>query len=256
MVGEMNPSLAEVVNSLDLLLRSSEVPDYPNALNGLQFENDGKVTKVACAVDACLPVVEEAAAAGVDLLLVHHGLFWGGLQGVTGPVYRKLRRLMEAGVAVYSSHIPLDIHPEHGNGIRLSRALGLANPEPFFQWRGVQLGWRGDLDEERDAFVRRVEDAVGGEVHLCPGGAGLVRRVGVVPGGAGGEIAELAASGVDTVVTGEGPHWSYTAAEELGVNLIYAGHYATETFGVRSLGAWLETTYGLPWIFLDHPTGL
>lgn len=256
MVAGMRSSLAEIVRSLDDLLRTPEVPDYPNALNGLQLENNGKVAKVACAVDACLPVIDEAAAAGADLLVVHHGLFWGGLQAVTGSAYRKLRRAITAGLAVYSAHIPLDIHSEHGNNSILAKLLKLNDPEPFFPWKNILLGVRGETDVARASFVRRVARAVGGPVHLCPGGPDHVRRVGVVTGAAGGEIAGLAASGVDTVVTGEGPHWSYTAAEELGVNLVYAGHYATETFGVRSLAAWIEATYGLPWAFLDHPSGL
>lgn len=249
-------SLFDVVNSLDALLRTPEVPDYPNALNGLQLENGGRVGKVVCAVDACLPVIEQAVEAGADLLVVHHGLFWSGLQRLAGPAYRKVRRAVEGGLAVYSSHLPLDIHPEHGNNVILANLLGLSGPEPFFPWKNILLGVRGETEAGRADFVERVAQVVEARVHLCPGGPERVRRVGVVTGGAGGEIAALAATGVDTVVTGEGPHWSYTAAEELGVNLIYAGHYATETFGVKSLGAWLETTFGLPWSFLHHPSGL
>ena len=120
----------------------------------------------------------------------------------------------------------------------------------------MDIGWRFDVEIPRDLLRERLAAAVGGPVHLAPGGPEIVRSVGVVTGGAGGEIFKAATEGVDTFITGEGPHWSYTAAEESGLNLFYAGHYATETFGVKALGAYLEKHFGLPWQFLDHPTGL
>jgi len=248
--------LADLTSFLDRELRIAEIPDYPGAHNGLQLEAPGPVRRVAAAVDASLPVVRQAAADGADLLLVHHGMFWQGVQPVTGAFFQKLNIAMEAGMAIYSAHIPLDVHEIWGNNAQLAAALGMDGCEPFFEWKGIRLGLAANLDEERDAFVRQVAAAVGGPVHLCPGGAERVGRVGVITGGAGSEVAAAAAGGIDTFVTGEGPHWSFPLAEELGVNVLYAGHYATETFGVRALAADLAARFGLEWSFVDHPTGL
>lgn len=248
--------LAELTGFLDRELRLAEVPDYPNAHNGLQLEAAGPVRRVAAAVDASLPVIERAVQAGADLLLVHHGMLWQGAQRIAGPRFRKLATAIRGGLAVYSAHLPLDIHPQWGNNARLAAALALTDTVPLLEWRGIHLGLAAACDEELGAFVGRVAAAVGGPVHVCPGGPERVRRVGVVTGGAGGEVAAAAAAGVDTFLTGEGPHWSFPLAEELGVNVLYAGHYATETFGVRALAAELGRRFGLEWRFLDHPTGL
>ena len=236
----------------------AETPDYPNAFNGLQMANrSGTVRKVAAAVDASLPVIGRAVESGAELLIVHHGLFWTGLQRIEGPAFEKLRLCLEHNLAVYSAHIPLDIHPQLGNNAGLARTLGLRKTKPFFAWRGIRLGLRAAVNLDREALVGRVRAAVGGgRVHLCPGGPARVRRLGIVTGGAGAEVAQAAAEGIDTFLTGEGPHWSYTLAEEFGINLIYAGHYATETFGVRSLAGWIERRFGVPHAFIDHPSGL
>jgi dinuclear metal center YbgI/SA1388 family protein len=244
--------LEEIVSYLGDLLRIAEFDDYPHALNGLQLQNSGRVTKVAVAVDACESVLEMTVAARADLLVVHHGLLWGGLQTLTGPFYRKLKLAMANNIAIYSAHLPLDAHPRHGNNALLCDALGLPEPRHSF----LQIGFRVDIQIERDLLRENLERAVGGKVHLAPGGPTVSRSVGVVTGGAGGEIAKAAEEGVDTFVTGEGPHWSFTAAEEFGINLFYAGHYATEVFGVQELGSLLEARFNLPWEFLDHPTGL
>lgn len=249
-------NLDDVVSAMDGWLQTGNIPDYPGAINGLQLANDGKVAKLACAVDACEAVVDEAVHSGASLLIVHHGLFWSGVRPVTGASYRKLKRALDGSLAIYSSHIPLDVHPQLGNNIGLARAIGLKAPVPFFPWKGILLGLQGNVDCPRDAMTARLEDAVGGKVHVCPGGPDRIKNVGIITGGAGGEIAAMAESGIDTFITGEGPHWSYTAAEELGLNVFYAGHYATETFGVKALAARLEETFSLPWQFIDHPSGL
>lgn len=244
--------LSEIVVRLDGVLRIGEVKDYPNALNGLQVANEGEVTRVVVAVDACEYVIRQAVDAGADLLIVHHGLFWGGLEPVTGASYRKLGLCLKNNLAVYSAHLPLDEHPELGNNALLCDAIGLSKERKIFMTSGFQVEEAIELTE----LLTRVERAVGGPVHLAPGGPKTTSRIGVVTGGAGSGVAKAAAEGVDTFITGEGPHHTYTLAEELGMNLIYAGHYATETFGVKALGQFLEKEYGLPWSFIDHPTGL
>lgn len=250
--------LSSLVRKLDTELLIAETPDYPGALNGLQLQNGGSVQRVVAAVDACLPVIKAAAALpGPVLLLVHHGMFWSGARRFTGSVYEKLRTALHADMAIYSAHLPLDVHPALGNNALLARALDITGTEPFFESKGgLKTGLRAVVHLDRAALVRSLSAAVGGPVHLCAGGPETVRQIGIVTGGAGAEIAAIAATGVDTFITGEGPHWSYTAAEELGVNLLYGGHYATETFGVKAAAAWLAARHGLPWEFIDHPTGL
>jgi len=249
-------SLADMVAYLETLLAHAEVADWPNALNGLQVANSGTVRRIGAAVDACEATLRMAAERGVDLLLVHHGLFWSGLQRVEGATYRKLKLALDADMAVFSSHLPLDLHPKLGNNALLAQALGLKRCSPFFFEKGRFLGLKARCAVDRAALRDRLQAAVGGPVKLIEGGPVRTGVVGVVTGGAGGELFKAAAEGVDTFITGEGPHWSYTAAEELGLNVLYAGHYATETFGVKALAAHLSKKYRLPWEFLDHPTGL
>jgi dinuclear metal center YbgI/SA1388 family protein len=244
---------------LDEVLELDAIPDYPQALNGLQLSNGGgSVTKIVAAVDACLPVIREAVALEADLLLVHHGLFWQGAQRIDGSVYDKLKLAMDNGLAIYSAHIPLDVHAEFGNNACLGRALGLGAGDAFFPWKGIQLGLRYTPAEPiaRDALRDSVAEAVGAPVHLCPGGPESVSSIGIITGGAGSEVYAMAEQGVDTFITGEGPHWSYTSAEELGLNLVYGGHYATETFGVKAMAAHLAERFAVEWDFVDHPTGL
>jgi dinuclear metal center YbgI/SA1388 family protein len=250
------PGLHEIVSFLDHELRTAEIPDYPGAVNGLQLENGGGVTRIAAAVDASLPVVEAAVAGGADLLIVHHGMFWQGAQPLTRAYYKKIKTAIEGGLAIYSSHLPLDVHPEWGNNIRLLRALGLEPNGTFFDWKGLRLGLSAEIAISRSDLIERLSAAVGGPVHLCPGGPEITRRIGLVTGGAGAEVASCISSGIDTFITGEGPHWSYPLAEELGINLCYAGHYATETFGVKALAARLSEDHGIPWLFIDRPSGL
>ncbi|HSP43721.1 MAG TPA: Nif3-like dinuclear metal center hexameric protein, partial [Luteolibacter sp.] len=245
-------SLAELVGFLDRELRISEIPDYPGAVNGLQLANaSGEVGRVIAAVDATLPVIEDAAAGGPGLLIVHHGMFWQGAQPVTGPFFRKLKTAMDAGLAIYSAHLPLDVHPEWGNNVRLARAIGVIEPRPFFDWKGISLGLRGGWNGTREELAECLAHAVGEPVHTAPGGAAEIREIGLITGGAGSQIAEVAAAGIDTFITGEGPHWSHTFALENGLNLLLAGHYATETFGVRALAEELARRNGLEWSFID-----
>ncbi|MBV8898936.1 MAG: Nif3-like dinuclear metal center hexameric protein [Verrucomicrobia bacterium] len=248
--------LSEVTDFLNGYLGISEIQDYPNALNGLQLENDGRVGKLGAAVDASEPVLRAAIEAQVDLLMVHHGLFWGGLTRMVGSVYRKFHLAMAGNLAVYSAHLPLDLHPVVGNNVLLAQRRGCADLKPFFIERGVAIGVAAEICLARDELVRRLEQTLQRKVWMAAAGPAEIHRVGIVTGGAGAEVGKAAAEGVDTFVTGEGPHHTFGLAEELGVNLIYGGHYATETFGVCALGEMLSQRLGVPWVFLDHPSGL
>jgi dinuclear metal center YbgI/SA1388 family protein len=248
--------LADLVRWLDDYLRVREIRDDAVALNGLQVENAGEVTRVAVAVDACQAVFEMAAAAKADLLIVHHGLFWGGLEPLTGRHHRRVATLLRHGIALYGAHIPLDVHPEVGNNCVLAGRLGMPVQGWWGEYQGAPIGVRGELDLPRETLGERIAAALGVQPRVLPGGPARVRHVGIVTGAGGSMIAEAKAAGLDTLITGEGKHHSYFDAEELGVNVFYAGHYATETAGVQALGARLAEQHGLPWSFLDHPTGL
>jgi dinuclear metal center YbgI/SA1388 family protein len=249
-------SLAAIVRYCDRLLGTSEAQDYEGAANGLQVENRGRVTRIAATVDASIATVRLAIAAKADLLIVHHGLFWSPSHPWTGKRYELLRLLLENDLAVYSSHLPLDAHPRVWNNALLCTALGLRKLRPFFFDHGRFIGFQARASVSRGEMTMRLSQATRTEVRVIPGGPQMCRRVGVVTGGAGGELKKAAAEGVDTFITGEGPHWTYALAEELGVNVLYGGHYATETFGVKALAGDLSRKFGVPWVFLDHPTGL
>jgi dinuclear metal center YbgI/SA1388 family protein len=249
-------SLADIVAYCDRNLRTAEIGDYDGAVNGLQVANSGVVTRIAAAVDASLATAKLAIAAKADLLIVHHGLFWSSRQPWTGKNYELLRLLCENNLAVYSSHLPLDAHPRLGNNARLCAALGLKNLRPFFESHGQTIGFKSQTKTSRHELAVRLEKATGAKPKIIPGGKAICKIIGVVTGGAGAELTQAAAGGVDTFITGEGPHWTFALAEEAGLNVFYGGHYATETFGVKALAAELSRKFKVPWTFLDHPTGL
>jgi dinuclear metal center YbgI/SA1388 family protein len=249
-------SLEQLVAHLNDELKTEKITDYPGAMNGLQLANSGKVTRVVAAVDASLSVIEAASAGGPGLLIVHHGMFWQGVQAVTGAFYKKLKTALDSDLAIYSSHLPLDIHPVYGNNALLAKGIGLVNPTPFLDHKGLSIGLRGEWKGTRLEFADILSQVLGGSPHLCPGGPEMISKVGIITGGAGSEVAKVAASGIDCFVTGEGPHWSYPLAQELGVNLFYGGHYTTETFGVKAICASIAELFAIPCDFVDRPTGL
>lgn len=248
--------LTDLVAYLDDYLRIADVPDEEQALNGLQVENRGTVTNLAVAVDACQATIDRAGELGADALIVHHGLFWAGLEPVTGRHARRLRALWEHDVALYAAHAPLDVHPEVGNNAVLGRDLGLEAPTRFGEYRGALIGVAGAWRGRRDDLVGRLGELFGAAPHVIPGGPEAVARVGIITGGGGSMIRQARDAGVDTYITGEGAHYTHFDAEEWGINVIYAGHYATETVGVKALAAHLHERFTLPWQFIDHPTGL
>lgn len=255
-------TLRAIAGRLDEVLRTREIADYPTAVNGIQLENRAEIRGVAVAVDCSRRTIEGAIAAGANLMIVHHGLLWGGVQPIRGALYERLYRLLAADIAVYSSHLPLDAHPEHGNNVLLAAELGLVPDGGFARAQGTEIGVRGEsalptaeLVARADAFARR---------H---GGSALAtefdrsrttRRWGICSGGGASAdtLREAVALGLDTLVVGEGPHWTAVDAPELGLAIVYAGHYATETLGVQALGRLVEREFSLPWRFIEAPTGL
>jgi dinuclear metal center YbgI/SA1388 family protein len=248
-------SLLQYTNEL---LDVANHPDYSGALNGLQVGGPTEVRKIAAAVDTSEASIAAAAECGADLLIVHHGLFWGGLQPLTGRHLRRVRGLIDNGVALYSCHLPLDGHSEFGNCALLARAMGLELEGRFGEYKGAPIGWYGRLPEVTDiaGLSGLVESAVGGSVHVIPGGPEHIDRVGVVTGGGASFVQDAVDLELHALVTGEGSHHTHLDAMELGIHVLFGGHYATEVFGVRALAEHLADRFDLTWEFLDQPTGL
>jgi dinuclear metal center YbgI/SA1388 family protein len=255
-------SLRAIVEFLDTALRTREVPDYPGALNGLQAENNGEISHVAAAVDCSTRAVRAAAERGADLLLVHHGMFWGGAVPLVGAAYDRTKLALEKNIAIYSSHIPLDLHPQWGNNVLLAREMRLTPSAGFATLRGVAVGLSGEADvttaELRDraaAFSARHGSAL-----VCtPLRENQRTRRWAMCTGAGASsdtLREAADLGVDTLIVGEGAHHTAVQAVDSGLTVMYLGHYATETLGVVALADELARRFAIKSSFVEAPSGL
>ncbi|HYX80979.1 MAG TPA: Nif3-like dinuclear metal center hexameric protein [Gemmatimonadales bacterium] len=249
--------LDTLVQYLDEYLRvAEEIADAPEALNGLQVSNAGDVSRLSAAVDLCEATIRLATEHRADLLLVHHGMFWGGLRAFTGPAYRRVAGLIKSNIALYSAHLPLDRHSEVGNNRVLARMLGIKMRGEFGSHHGAPAGVWGEYNGTREELSWALTKALGTAPRVFAFGPDRAHRVGIVTGSGGTLIPQAAHAGLDTFITGEGQHWTFFDAEELGINVFYAGHYATETVGVKALAEHVSRKFDLPWVFLDHPTGL
>lgn len=252
---------ADLASFLDTILESPGFPDYPGALNGLQLDHRGPVRRVAAAVDFSGRTIDAALAADANFLILHHGMFWGGAQRMTGQVYERLHRLLSHDVAVYASHLPLDAHPTLGNNARLANALGLEPSERFGAYEGVPIGVAGATDVATADLLVRVDayaKSFGGGARASWMAEGRRTSRWAIATGAGvgsKEIRDAQARGIDTLIVGEGPHHTTVDAADAGVVIMYVGHYATETLGVCALADSVSHHFGIPATFLLLPTG-
>lgn len=230
--------------------------------NGIQIENSApeakQIAKVAFAVDACEATAKRAAEAGAGLLFVHHGLFWGGCTPLTGTHYKRIKAFLDADLALYASHIPLDANPVVGNNYGLAFRLGLENMQPFGSWRGMKIGVLGTLPKPLSLTELESRLFPHGEKanHLLSFGKQAVSTVAIISGGAGEDFEQAVAAGADVFITGEIGHEEFHPIEESGINVIAGGHYQTETVGVNLVRQKLEQDLGLETVFIDLPTGL
>lgn len=255
-------ALSDLAAHLDELLALETTPDYPPALNGVQVGHRGPVHRIAAAVDASQLTIDMTARAGANLLLVHHGLFWSGLLPVTGAHESRLRALFAHDIAVYSAHLPLDAHAEFGNSALLAQALELTASGLFARYQHIHCGVRGEADLDTAQLLKRVQrwaEPLGHHTVASRIPASHRTRRWAICSGSGAQadtLREAYSTGVDTLIVGEGPHWSAVEAAEHGLVIIYAGHYATETLGVRAVADHLAKKFGVGWEFLHAPTGL
>lgn len=249
--------LSDITTLLDNTLRIREIKDASVALNGLQVENNGQVTKIALAVDGSQKTIEDAVSAGADLLILHHGIYWCGLRPMTGWFKKKIETCLRHNLAVYSAHLPLDLHPQLGNNAGIAQALGLQDCTPEVDYHGTLIGiagtFNGTVAELKQRYAQITGSPITGYIARANAPAG---RIAVCSGGAGDVIYQMHEKGYKTYLTGEENHWVVNAAQDLGVNILFAGHYATETIGVQALGKLLEATFGLPTVFIDNPTAM
>jgi dinuclear metal center YbgI/SA1388 family protein len=254
--------VATIAAYLDSFLESDRIPDYPGALNGLQLASEGEITHVATAVDVSRRVIEAVVRAGAGLLVVHHGMFWSGTQRIVGVTYERMRLLFAHNIAVYASHLPLDAHRTVGNNILLARALGLDPTGGFARHQTIEIGVTGECDLASDELLQRAQIFAkenGGAARSTRCNVDRrTRRWGICTGaGASSEtLAEAIRAGIDTLVVGEGPHHTAVMADDSDLFVIYAGHYATETVGVRALGDHIASRFGIRSTFIPAPTGL
>jgi len=247
---------------LDTLLSVAQHPDYPQALNGLQVENHGSITRIGAAVDLSVQTIEHAKAAGVNFLIVHHGMFWNGVQPFVGRYYSRIRSLFDADIAVYSVHLPLDSSSEFGNSALLARRLGLNPTAEFAKYSTVHVGVRGQSDILTNELVDVVRSFVsehGGTVRTTPIRSEQRTRRWAICSGAGASsdtLREADLYEIDTLIVGEGPHHTAIDATERGITVVYAGHYATETLGVQAIARRAASDHSIPWVFVPAPTGL
>jgi dinuclear metal center YbgI/SA1388 family protein len=255
-------TIHEIAEYADKLLGTGTTPDYPDALNGLQLENRSEITGIASAVDFSTRAINGAIGTNANLLVVHHGMFWDGLVPLKGPSYKRLRLLIENNIAVYSSHLPLDRHPTLGNNVLLAQQLGLKPNATFAGFQGVFIGVCGQSEIGTATLVERARvfaASYGSDVRTTPVGKDRETKRWAICTGAGASaetLKEAREMEIDTLIVGEGPHWTAVYAEENDLAIIYAGHYATETLGVRALANHLGDRYGISSSFINAPTSL
>lgn len=242
--------LSDLVGYCNERLGLPGFPDFPGALNGLQVANNGTVTRIGAAVDAGLEPFKSAQTAGVDFLLVHHGMFWDAPKPVTGAAREKLKLLLDSNIALYSAHLPLDAHPEIGNNALLARELGLDPARTFYEYEGHDLGVIAKHAGTRTELKTKLAKLFPGGMTALEFGGEKPAEIAVITGGGYSVGGQLTAAGVDTFITGElKQHW-FNRAQEERLNVYACGHYATETFGVKALAAELSAKFGIPWEFL------
>lgn len=254
----MAAPITEILAEADRLLEPGHFEDY--CVNGLQVPGPDTVETIATGVSAHVELFERATADGAQLLIVHHGLFWGpGVRTIDAALKRRLEVLFEEDLALAGYHLPLDAHPRLGNNALIARGLGATELEPFARHKGATIGFVARLPGEgmsSEELGRRVHELTDREPLQFDFGPPLIERVAIVSGAGGDFIAEARDANAQALITGEAPERAMADAREAGIDLLAAGHYATETFGVKALGEHLAERFSLRHVFIDVPNPL
>jgi dinuclear metal center YbgI/SA1388 family protein len=250
--------LKSICSYLDAYFEVSAFQDASS--NGLQVENSETVEKIGLAVDACQEAIHKAVAERCNLLIVHHGLFWGRELRIIDNHFQRIRALIIADMALYAVHLPLDAHPDVGHNICIARHMGLSNLKPFAPYCGRTIGIKGEIASPCPVteLALLLEKKIGCCTGMLEFGPEQVRTIGIIAGSAteADLYKEVKREGIDLFVTGEPKHGAYHLAQEFGLNIFFGGHYTTETFGIKALGRHLEHKLGVPAVFLDTPCTL
>ncbi len=246
----------ELVAFLDEYLQVSAYPDKSS--NGLQVEGKEEVDRVAFAVDTTLRTIERAVNGKADMLVVHHGMIWGGLNYITGIHYKRLKALIENGLNLYAAHLPLDAHPEVGNNVGLLKLLDLEPKGPFGEYKGLSIGFYGEFEEPQpiEKIAQIIAEKLDTTVRTYEFGKRVIKTVGAISGAGAFALEEAHRKGIDLLITGEFGHADYLTALDLPQSVLVAGHYKTETLGVKALMELIRERFGLSVFFIDEPTGL
>lgn len=251
-ISSMKTELDTLVKLLDDTLETAKFKDVSH--NGLQLANSGTLTRVVTGVDASLRLLQAAAECGADCVVCHHGLSWGdSLARITGVNHRLVSFAMANNIAVYASHLPLDAHPLYGNNAQICKALQLVKLKPSFEYHGQTIGFTAETrqPEHLETLLNTIRAKVTPEIRVVTFGKKTIKSVGIVSGGAADMADQAAAMGADLFLTGEPSLLAYNLAEHHGLNVVFAGHYATETFGVRALARLITQKLKLPAQFID-----
>jgi dinuclear metal center YbgI/SA1388 family protein len=247
----MSGILDIITQFCDDRVKREEIPDFTGSENGLQIANNGDVTKIGASVDAGLDPFQKATTAGIDFLIVHHGLYWNPPIPLVDSSYKKIKMALDGNLAVYASHLPLDSHPEIGNNAILAHKLKLKPVGTFLPHEGVDIGLLAEGIDARKELVVRLKDLFPSGIKAIEFGSKNLEKIAVLTGSGQAAVGEVLAAGTDTLVTGELRQHHFNMAQELGLNLYACGHYATETFGVDALGQEVAKKFGLPYQFID-----
>ncbi len=248
---------AELIEFLDEFLQINAILDY--GPQGLQVESEeDEINRVALMVDVSIAGIQAAAEWEAEMMLVHHGIFWGATQRLAGALGKRVRELLKNGINLYAAHLALDAHQQVGNNAVLAHMFGIEEASWWGDFKGTPLGVVGSLANPMalNALVAQIDAKLSTTSRVLAHGGDTVNRLAVLSGFGADQVAEARRQGADAFVTGETSHANFWAAEDYGINVIFAGHYATETVGVKALGAHLSRKFGLESRFFDFPTGM
>jgi dinuclear metal center YbgI/SA1388 family protein len=244
----------EIVAYLNSLLEIDKIKDV--SCNGLQVQGVKTIKRIGCAVDACMAVYKKAAAKKCQMLIVHHGMIWNGLTSITGPIRDQVSFLIKNGINLYAAHLPLDLHSDLGNNIILARALSLSSIRPFGKYHDNYIGFEGTLPKPCTIaeIGNECRKKLGGPFSTLPFGKKRIKSVAIVSGGGSDALPEAIDKKIDCFITGEPVHWNHHSAFEGRLNVLYLGHYHSETPGVKAIGKNLEQKFDVETVFIDEPT--